>query len=156
MHLAAAALHTVLGCPEACHTHVRALDIKHIQLDSVAGHMLLPALVAYTATMDGSTPQLNTGSGSSLQRLLREVTTLFTDHFKDAGDTIAMGFTNGNYSQVSQHARNSDSSHCPILQTVSYSFKKCCTVPTVVHPGTRFCSLLGQAVLLPHPGYSEE
>jgi N-terminal acetyltransferase B complex non-catalytic subunit len=100
MRLAAAALHTLLGCPEACHAHVRALDIKHIQLDSVASHMLIPALVAYTAHMDSGSPQVSTASGSPLQRLLRETTTLFADHIKDAGDTIAMGFTNGNYSQV--------------------------------------------------------
>lgn len=52
MRLALAGLYTLLGCPQAAARQARALEIKNIQLDSLASHHLLPGLLALGASDD--------------------------------------------------------------------------------------------------------
>ncbi len=52
IRLALIALHSLLASPVRAAAHHSALEIKNIQLDSLASHHLLPTLLAY-----------NTGAG---------------------------------------------------------------------------------------------
>lgn len=47
LRLPLAALYCLLGCPERVASHVQSLHIKHIQLDTLGSHHLLPALLAF-------------------------------------------------------------------------------------------------------------
>lgn len=47
--LSLGALYCLLGVPDQAVQHLKSLDLKHIQLDSLAGHHLLPPLLAYGA-----------------------------------------------------------------------------------------------------------
>jgi hypothetical protein len=98
IRLSLAALHTLVGCPEAARSHGQALDIKNIQLDSLASHHMLPALLSFYSPPTG-TAVLNSSS-SSLPSLLRETLYLFSDHLKEASSTLRDAYRQGSYSKV--------------------------------------------------------
>jgi N-terminal acetyltransferase B complex non-catalytic subunit len=98
IRLSLAALHTLVGCPEAARSHGQALDIKNIQLDSLASHHMLPALLSFYSPPTG-TAALNSSS-SSLTSLLRETLYLFSDHLKEASSTLRDAYQEGSYSKV--------------------------------------------------------
>lgn len=47
MRIAAAELAALLAAPAAAAAHVYKLDVKHIQLDTLASHLLLPPLLTW-------------------------------------------------------------------------------------------------------------
>lgn len=104
MRLALAGIYTLLACPERVHTNLRALEVKHIQMDTLAGHHLLPALAAFAAVPGGPAAGAGVGAASvdaaQLRRLLKESLALYDDHHKDAGDTLFTAYKQGTYSKV--------------------------------------------------------
>ena len=70
-----------LSLPPACP--------RPLQLDTLGGHHLLPALLAYSP------------SGQDLARgLIRETAQLYADHNRDAGETLAKAYQDSTYSKV--------------------------------------------------------
>lgn len=101
IRLSLAALHTLIGCPEAARSHGQALDIKNIQLDSLASHHMLPALLSfYSPNLTVSSLPSFSSSSPSLQGLLRETLYLFSDHLKEASSTLREAYDQGSYSKV--------------------------------------------------------
>jgi hypothetical protein len=72
---------------QAAARQMRKLEIKNIQLDSLASHHLLPALVALGAADD---------AGSMLAGTLH----LFDEHAKDVGDSLMVAYDAGTYTKV--------------------------------------------------------
>ncbi|GLC46898.1 hypothetical protein PLESTB_001281700 [Pleodorina starrii] len=124
MRIAAAALAALLGAPAATAAHLNKLDIKHIQLDTLASHLLLPALLAWphwgpsgggggggseastaaaadpVAGSQGQGSQSQSQSQQLLGRALRDSTALFEDHSRDAGETLFTAYGHGMYTKV--------------------------------------------------------
>lgn len=129
-------LHSPQGCPQGANAHMGFLDIKHVQLDTMAGHFLLPALLAFPPTAPAPNQQVQQqqaqqgqgkgkgkgGSSSSSsggvraakggapvalptqgQELLVRMCTFFSDHCKDAGESLFAAYTSGVYSKVGPH-----------------------------------------------------
>lgn len=129
-------LHSPQGCPQGANAHMGFLDIKHVQLDTMAGHFLLPALLAFPPTAPAPNQQVQQqqaqqgqgkgkgkgGSSSSSsggvraakggapvalptqgQELLVRMCTFFSDHCKDAGESLFTAYTSGVYSKVGPH-----------------------------------------------------
>ncbi|GAX81564.1 hypothetical protein CEUSTIGMA_g8992.t1 [Chlamydomonas eustigma] len=90
MRLSLTALYTILGCPEAAAQHCKALDLKNIQMDTLASHHLLPALVAFKAP----------GARETVKMLLQDMTKLYDDHNKDAADTLSKAYQGSTFSKV--------------------------------------------------------
>ncbi|MEW5318613.1 MAG: hypothetical protein WDW38_009823 [Sanguina aurantia] len=88
MRLAMAAITTLLGCPGLANAQMRKLDIKHIQLDSLGSHHLLPALSCWAP----SDPLHST--------LLQSTTALFDNHRSDGPETLQGAYKHGIYSKV--------------------------------------------------------
>lgn len=80
------------------------LDIKHVQLDTMAGHFLLPALLAYplqaTAAPGNGANAAKTDAKPG-RKVLAKMCAFFSDHRKDAGETLFTAYTGGAYSKVS-------------------------------------------------------
>ncbi len=98
--LALAALHALLGGPQRALAHVTALDIKNVQLDSVAGHLLLPALSAFFTGGSGAAAEAGGKPAAGLPKLLRDVLAFFSDHQRDGGETLEAAYRNGTYTKV--------------------------------------------------------
>ncbi len=93
------------------------LSIKHVQLDTVASHMLLPALLAFPME-EGSHKAAavilgTSGSGSSAEldyegprhgpsapKALARTCAFFSDHENDAGETMFQAYMFGTFSKV--------------------------------------------------------
>jgi len=108
-------------CSQASPTGVKAnmdiLSIKHVQLDTVASHMLLPALLAFPME-EGSHKAAavilgTSGSGSSAEldyegprhgpsapKALARTCAFFSDHENDAGETMFQAYMFGTFSKV--------------------------------------------------------
>eukprot|EP00198_Chlamydomonas_reinhardtii_P012696 XP_001702033.1 predicted protein [Chlamydomonas reinhardtii] len=115
MRIAAAELAALLAAPAAAAAHVYKLDVKHIQLDTLASHLLLPPLLTWpsaappppagpAAQAPGEAAPASSGSGSSasplLTKALSDSRALFEDHGRDAGETLFTAYTHGMYTKV--------------------------------------------------------
>jgi N-terminal acetyltransferase B complex non-catalytic subunit len=80
-------LHGLLGNARAAAQHFGALDVKHIQHDTLSGQHLLPL-------------QLGLGAADAAEGLLRVSLALFEDHLRDAGDTLMQAFRTGTHTKV--------------------------------------------------------
>ncbi|KXZ48272.1 hypothetical protein GPECTOR_29g5 [Gonium pectorale] len=123
MRISLAALAALLGAPSASHGHLAKLELKHIQLDSLGSHLLLPPLLAWPLA-PASGPEgpeapgaagepLEAGKGlgkaapggeAALVRALRDSRALFDDHSRDAGETIFTAYNHGMYTKVLEFA----------------------------------------------------
>lgn len=116
--LSLASLHALLGCSTRCAAQLEGLDIKNIQLESVASHMLLPSLCA-THVVEvpddgGSSGHANDGAGKKkatrtlprvkgeegLNSFLDATLMVFSDHDRDSGDTLDMAYKHDAYAKV--------------------------------------------------------
>lgn len=88
LRLGAAWLYGCLGCVPAVTRHFQALDCKHIQMDTVASHLLMPLL-------------LGLGAGEAARKELKRTLALFRDHLQDAGDTLYKAYEHGTHTKVS-------------------------------------------------------
>lgn len=104
------------GSPSGAKANMDFLDIKHVQLDTMAGHFLLPALLAFPLQATASTSTAADGEANSAatavqaagpkgefrsdRRVLARICTFFSDHRKDAGETLFTAYTGGAYSKV--------------------------------------------------------
>ncbi|GIM01385.1 hypothetical protein Vretimale_6211 [Volvox reticuliferus] len=119
MRISLAALAALLAAPAAAATHMYKLDIKHIQLDTLGAHMLLPPLLAWphssaataaaTAAAEPSPTSSSAhgdGQGHSqhqqrlLDKALRDTNALFADHACDAGESLFTAYGHGMYTKV--------------------------------------------------------
>jgi N-terminal acetyltransferase B complex non-catalytic subunit len=89
VRLGAAAAHALLGAAPAAARHVGRLDVKHVQLDSVASHHLLPPLRGLAGPAD-----------AALTRLLADTDALFDDHRADAAEAIMSAYRQGSFTKV--------------------------------------------------------
>jgi hypothetical protein len=80
-------LQGLLGNARAAAQHFGALDVKHIQHDTLSGQHLLPL-------------QLGLGARDAAEGLLRVSLALFEDHLRDAGDTLMQAFRTGTHTKV--------------------------------------------------------
>jgi N-terminal acetyltransferase B complex non-catalytic subunit len=80
-------LHGLLGNARAAAQHFGALDVKHIQHDTLSGQHLLPQ-------------HLGLGAADAAEGLLRVSLALFEDHLRDAGDTLVQAFKTGTHTKV--------------------------------------------------------
>eukprot|EP00798_Chlamydomonas_sp_ICE-L_P022019 gene22019-29079_t len=67
-------------------------------MDSLASHHLLPPLLSYAQAGTGPVPA--THDQEQLNRLLREMNALLSDHHRDAGETLFKAYKCGSYSKV--------------------------------------------------------
>ncbi|KAG2494621.1 hypothetical protein HYH03_007140 [Edaphochlamys debaryana] len=106
--IAAASIAGLLAAPAAAAAHLMKLDIKHIQMDTLGSHLLLPPLLAWP---DTSAPAAGAAPGgvpeaapapdrSPLARALRDTRALFEDHGRDAGETTFTAYNHGMYTKV--------------------------------------------------------
>ena len=86
--LGLAALYGLLGCAGAAAASFAKTDAKHIQLDTLASHHLLPAALALGAGDATAAP------------LLASTLALFEDHARDAGDTLMAAYSQGTHTKV--------------------------------------------------------
>ncbi|GFR48749.1 hypothetical protein Agub_g10707 [Astrephomene gubernaculifera] len=106
MRISAAALATLLAAPAAAAGHLYKLDIKHIQLDSLGGHLLLPPLLAWpvggsdAASVASGQSSASSSAQVSLHRALRDTRALFEDHARDAGETLFTAYNHGMYTKI--------------------------------------------------------
>jgi N-terminal acetyltransferase B complex non-catalytic subunit len=87
VRLGLTALHGLFGNARAAAQHFGALDVKHIQHDTLSGQHLLPL-------------QLGLGAADAAEGLLRVSLALFEDHCRDAGDTLMQAFRTGTHTKV--------------------------------------------------------
>lgn len=87
LNLDICALYGLLGAPQLALQHLERLEVKHIQMDSLASHFILPVLLGYHRT-------------EGLRRLLIETILLFEEHDKDAGETIYTAYQRGTLTKV--------------------------------------------------------
>ncbi|KAF6259405.1 hypothetical protein COO60DRAFT_1626075 [Scenedesmus sp. NREL 46B-D3] len=80
-------LHGLLGNTRGAAQHFGALDVKHIQHDTLSGQHLLPL-------------QLGMGAADAAEGLLRVSLALSEDHLKDAGETLMQAFRTGTHTKV--------------------------------------------------------
>ena len=80
-------LYAALGCAKAAKKHFDALDTKHIQMDTVASHHLVPLLRAL-------------GDHAAADGMLGATEALFRDHLVDAGDTLMMAYNHNTHTKV--------------------------------------------------------
>jgi N-terminal acetyltransferase B complex non-catalytic subunit len=80
-------LYAAFGCAKAAKKHFDALDTKHIQMDTVASHHLMPLLRAL-------------GDCGEAEGVLRSTQALFKDHLVDAGDTLMMAYNHDTHTKV--------------------------------------------------------
>ncbi|WIA30679.1 hypothetical protein OEZ86_000751 [Tetradesmus obliquus] len=87
VRLGLTALHGLVGNARAAAQHFGALDVKHIQHDTLSGQHLLPL-------------QLGLAAADAAEGLLRVSLALFEDHLRDAGDTLMQAFRTGTHTKV--------------------------------------------------------
>jgi len=87
MRLALTSLYGLLGCPAAAQRCFVKLECKHIQLDTLVGQHLLPALLAC-------------GPTSTVRATCEEAERMFSDHDRHAGETLYVAHANGTCSKV--------------------------------------------------------
>lgn len=87
LNLDICALYGLLGAPHLALQHLERLEVKYIQMDSLASHFILPFLLGYHRTAGG-------------RRLLVETILLFEEHDKDAGETIYTAYQRGTLTKV--------------------------------------------------------
>lgn len=80
-------LYGLLGNTRAAGQHFGALEVKHIQHDTLASHHMLPLL-------------LGLGAHEDAEGLLRLSLALFEDHLRDAGDTLMQAYKTGTHTKV--------------------------------------------------------
>ncbi len=85
--LSLTALHGLLGAPRSAARHFGALDAKHIQLDTLAGHHLLPVSCAL-------------GAGVVAAPLLRATCALFEEHARDGGESLGQAYMHNTHTKV--------------------------------------------------------
>ncbi|KAK9840809.1 hypothetical protein WJX81_006295 [Elliptochloris bilobata] len=88
LRLAAAALYGLLGAPEAAAAQLAALNVKNIQIDTVTGHLLLPALLAVPC------------GAKALAEVLAAAKSLRANHLREAGTSLLAAMQWGHYSKV--------------------------------------------------------
>jgi hypothetical protein len=81
------ALYGLLGAPSAAAAHFAKTDAKHIQLDTLASHHLLPVA-------------LGLGADRVTGPLLAATRALFEDHGRDAGDTLMQAYNHDTHTKV--------------------------------------------------------
>ncbi|GBF93925.1 hypothetical protein Rsub_06174 [Raphidocelis subcapitata] len=81
------ALYGLLGAPSVAAGHFAKADAKHIQLDSLASHHLLPVA-------------LGLGADRVSGPLLAATRALFEDHARDAGDTLMQAYNQDTHTKV--------------------------------------------------------
>ncbi|KAK9835553.1 hypothetical protein WJX74_002846 [Apatococcus lobatus] len=87
LRLAACFLSSLLAAPALATAQAGALDIKHIMHDTISGHVLLPGLVG-------------SGSEDEAASLLDDMLRVYSDHERDAGDTLMMAYESGSWTKV--------------------------------------------------------
>ncbi|KAK9867602.1 hypothetical protein WJX84_007687 [Apatococcus fuscideae] len=87
LRLTACFLSSLLVAPTIASNQAGPLEIKHIMHDSVSGHVLLPGL-------------LGAGSSDEAASLLEDMLSLYSDHERDAGDTLMMAYEAGSWTKV--------------------------------------------------------
>ncbi|KAK9902038.1 hypothetical protein WJX75_002093 [Coccomyxa subellipsoidea] len=92
LRLAAMGLYGLLGAPTLAVESFTALDIKHIQHDTLSGHWLLPSL-------------LGTLRSDMAAQLLTDCLRMFEDHNRDAGDTVLAAFQASSFTKVLEFVR---------------------------------------------------
>ncbi|KAI8469814.1 MAG: N-acetyltransferase B complex non catalytic subunit-domain-containing protein [Monoraphidium minutum] len=85
--LALTALFGLLGCAPAAAAHFFKTEAKHIQMDTLASHHLLPAALAV-------------GADKVSGPLLAQTLALFDDHMRDAGDTLMQAYKQDTHTKV--------------------------------------------------------
>ncbi|EFJ39524.1 hypothetical protein VOLCADRAFT_100863 [Volvox carteri f. nagariensis] len=126
MRISMAALASLLAAPAAAAAHMYKLDIKHIQMDTLGAHLLLPPLLTWphgsaaaaaaaTAAEPSSSGSTGDGPGHSssssspsqqqqqqqlLQKVLKDTRALFDDHARDMGESLFTAYGHGMYTKV--------------------------------------------------------
>lgn len=115
MRISLAALATLLGAPGAAAAHMTKLDIKHIQMDTLGSHLLLPPLLTWpygggmeaaessshpASTLDVISGPLHQEHQQLLGRALRDSRAVFEDHARDAGESLFTAYGHGMYTKV--------------------------------------------------------
>jgi hypothetical protein len=150
VRLGLAGLHGLLGNAAAACRHFAALEVKHVQHDTLSSHHLLPLL-------------LGLGAAPAASKLLASTCALFEDHTKDAGDTLMQAFTHGSYTKVCAVALGGGAP-CRSTQHGTAMARLCAAAPCLtctLHAATRACchrcwSLCASrsACSAPTPGHS--
>eukprot|EP00803_Ostreobium_quekettii_P004295 evm.model.scf_292.2 EVM.evm.TU.scf_292.2 scf_292:7318-20147(-) len=81
------ALFSLLGAPRLAAKHLQRLEVKYIQLDTLASHFSLPVLLSNCCHKEAS-------------ELVLEMLALFQGHQRDAGETLLMAYQKGTYTKV--------------------------------------------------------
>ncbi|KAG2423858.1 hypothetical protein HXX76_015018 [Chlamydomonas incerta] len=116
MRIAAAELAALLAAPAAAAAHVYKLDVKHVQMDTLASHLLLPPLLTWPSSAppppagpaaqnpgEAAPAASTSGSGGPsplLAKALSDTRALFEDHGRDAGETLFTAYSHGMYTKV--------------------------------------------------------
>lgn len=87
LNLDICSLYGLLGAPLLALEHLERMEIKYIQMGSLASHLIVPTLLAYN-------------QNSCARRLLIETILLFEEHTKDAGETIFTAYQKGTFTKV--------------------------------------------------------
>ncbi|GMH32631.1 hypothetical protein BSKO_00465 [Bryopsis sp. KO-2023] len=87
LNLDLCAIYGCLGAPLLALECMDRLEVKYIQLDSLASHLLLPILLGCRRQKES-------------RRLLIETIQLFEDHKKDAGETVFTAYQKGTFTKI--------------------------------------------------------